>query len=350
MRLLRGRGGDGVGGAAETAVAGGGVGGVVGPRGDAVAVAVRRVAQVRAAADDAFTRSPGVGAPLPHVPRRVEQPEGVRPVRGDGHRAGPSARPGRAVAVREVAPPDVALLLTARVELVAPRVPQALGAAARRVLPLRLRGEAGAGPRAVGEGVGVGDVDDGMVGAVVDPRAGTLGGAPCRALDGEPPRRPGDAAEHMAVAAGGEQEVEDVRTAVPLGVRHISGGPGERGEGGVRHGGRVDAERVHPHRAHRPLAVGVVALAERVTHEERAAGQRHLVPARRHRATRRGRREREQLRVVPAVSVSVAGWTAAGAHGATASDSAPRAAAGDVRRAASTAGSGTGAAASSSRV
>ena len=108
-------------------------------------------------------RSPGptipVGRPLPDVAGHVVEAVAVRRERADGRR--------RAVAVvgapREVAVPVVREPLARRLGLVAPDVGRAVETAARRPLPLRLGRQRLAGPRGVGLGVLVRDVDDGLV-------------------------------------------------------------------------------------------------------------------------------------------------------------------------------------------
>lgn len=86
------------------------------------------------------------------------------------------------------------------------------------------------------------DVDDGVVGAVLEVGAGSLGGVPGGAFDAEPPGRPRDRAEDVAFGREVEQQVEDEGGAEAFGVGAVSGGLDERGEPGVGDGGGVDRE------------------------------------------------------------------------------------------------------------
>src|SRR3982751_6911720 len=84
---------------------------------DGVAAAVRRVAQVRAAARHAFGLLSGpvaVGAPLPYVARHVVEPVGVRLELVHGAGAVPAV--GQGVLDRERPLPDVHPVATAGLE------------------------------------------------------------------------------------------------------------------------------------------------------------------------------------------------------------------------------------------
>src|SRR5689334_8387847 len=112
-----------VGGDAEAGVAGGAVGGVRGPGGDPVAVAVGVVAEVGATADR-FAEDDAAGVaevaltPFPDVAAGVV--EAVAVGREGVDRRGAEIAVGAGVAVREEALPDVHPVLAPRLQLVAP--------------------------------------------------------------------------------------------------------------------------------------------------------------------------------------------------------------------------------------
>src|SRR5918996_5442439 len=163
----------GVGDDAEAEVAPGGVAGVVRPGRHSVAVAVGVMTQVRAAPHrpgSVGVRLPAVRRPLPDVAGHVVEPVAVGPVRPDRRRAEMPVVAG--VVTREVALPDVAHVPTTGPQLVAPGESRSVEAATRGVLPLGLAWQAGPGPRAVGQGVVMGDVDDGVIRAIADAGSG----------------------------------------------------------------------------------------------------------------------------------------------------------------------------------
>src|SRR4051794_38231910 len=131
-----------VAGEPEAEVAGTRVGRLRVSRGDAVAPAVRRVAQVGAAPADGarVALGPGARTPLPDVPRGVVEAEPVGREGVDRAGAAPAVRSG--VVGREGPLPDVHAVLAARLELRAPgeRLPDQ--PAAGGVLPLGLGGQA----------------------------------------------------------------------------------------------------------------------------------------------------------------------------------------------------------------
>src|SRR5437868_4793904 len=149
--------------AAETGVAGGAVRRVPAARRQPIPIAVRLVAEVRAAADHphrperrptrilepARRKIPAepVGAPLPGVAAHVVEAEAVRRERING--GGAVVAVIERVVRWERAVPDVASLLAAGRQVIPPRIALLFEAAARGVLPLRLRRQALAGPRAV---------------------------------------------------------------------------------------------------------------------------------------------------------------------------------------------------------
>src|SRR5262249_62115270 len=91
------------------------------------------------------------------------------------------------VLVRELALPEVGEDGRVRRLLVAPDVGLAFLPAARRELPLGLRGQALAGPPGVGGGVVPGDVDDGVVLLPLDAAARPLRVTPAGARRPLPP-------------------------------------------------------------------------------------------------------------------------------------------------------------------
>ena len=196
-------------------------------------------------------RAVPVRAPLPDVARGVVEAEAVG--REGARGRGSEVAVVRRVARREVALPDVAAVLAARLQLVAPGVATPLEAAAGRVLPLRLGREARAGPRAVGRRVLPGDVDDRVVHARLDVRGGALRVTPVGAEDLPPPGRRGERARRRGVLR--QELLEDERPAVALGVRAIARGGDELGELLVRDGGGVDGEGAQGDGADGALAV-----------------------------------------------------------------------------------------------
>src|SRR6201999_1014224 len=149
------------------------------------------VAEVGAAADRPGLPIEAVRAPFPDVAAGVQHADAVRLGSAAGTGAEPAAVAG--VALREVALPDVHRVAAARFELVAPGEAGLLEAATGRHLPLSLVREAATGPGRESFRVAPGDVDDGMVEAVVvEPRPRALGMAPVGAEDLAPPGGGGD--------------------------------------------------------------------------------------------------------------------------------------------------------------
>ena len=197
-----------------------------------------------------------VAAPLPDVPRGPEDTETVG--REGLDRTGREEAVLERVHLGEPALPDVAPPPATGYQLVTPRVPGTDEATACDVLPLRLCGQAFAGPAGVRLGVEPGDVDDGMVLAVLDVRTRSLGGPPGRAAHGHPPRRGVDPVQYVGGAQAGvvpQGQVEHRGDAEVLGVGDPSGLLDEGRELGVRHLGRVDEERRYVDSVDRGLAV-----------------------------------------------------------------------------------------------
>lgn len=119
------------------------------------------------------------------------------------------------------------------------------------------------------------DMDDRVVLAVADTRSGPLGTTPAGAADRQPPGGAVRGADHVAPVTV-ERRVEHRGDAETLGLRDVTGGLDERGEGGVGDRGGVDVERPQTHPVDRGLPVQGVALVEVVAHHEGAAGQSHL--------------------------------------------------------------------------
>src|SRR5690606_37866189 len=141
---------------AESEVPGGAVGRARRARRQAVAVAVRRMAEVGAALHDPACVVPGLGgvqratfrsrnlradspevlAPLPDVADNVVEAEAVGLV--GGHRCGPVEAIARVVAFGELTLPDVTAMTLALHQAVAPGEATLLETATARVLPLGL--------------------------------------------------------------------------------------------------------------------------------------------------------------------------------------------------------------------
>src|SRR5699024_6005374 len=147
----------------EPRVAQRGVGARGGAGRRAVATAVGRVAHVGPAAQHRLRVRVAEGAdgPLPHVAGRVVEAVPVGRVRIGGH--GADAAGGL---VREPAREGVHAHLAVGLAPAAPRVGLLVEAAAGRVLPLCLRGQAGAHPCCVGERIALGHVRDRVGGTV----------------------------------------------------------------------------------------------------------------------------------------------------------------------------------------
>ena len=191
-------------------------------RGRAVAAAVVRRAQMRAAFDDlagdfdlrlarvvavllaaaarifrnaarlrrvglVLLRKP-VGGPFPDIADHVVHAVAVGRKRRYGRRAIKTVL--AAVLVREIALPGVGHVLAAGRELVAPGELGAVEAAARGEFPFGFGRQILAGPCGVGQRVGVSDVHDGMIILRVDVALRTVRAAPVRAFEKPPPLAP----------------------------------------------------------------------------------------------------------------------------------------------------------------
>ena len=250
-----------------------------------IAVAVRLVAQVRAAADDAARRGGPVGstsgrsptrvepvrAPLPHVPRGVEAGRSRSARRRRPARCRGSRRPG---CCRGEGPlPDVAAVHAARLELVAPGEPRLLEPSPRRVLPLRLGRQAHVGPVAVRRASSHDTWTTGWSSRPSIEDCGPLGMGPVGPEHLAPPWGLDDAAGRLEVIW--EQAAEHERPAFDLGRRAMAGRRDERARTARCSPRRCRSSRAGPHLAHGPLAVAREPVGVVGAHEERAAGQRH---------------------------------------------------------------------------
>ena len=124
-------------------------------------------------------------APLPDVAGHVVQPEAIGWERVDRCRGDIAV--GAGVGVREVPLEHVHPVLTARLEIVAPRERAPDPPAARGALPLGLGGQARAGPPAVRDRIAPRDMHDRVVASAVDPRLRTFGMAPVGTVHLPPP-------------------------------------------------------------------------------------------------------------------------------------------------------------------
>ena len=273
----------------HAAVGRGAVRRVGGARADPVAVAVRMVAQERAALHHlaAPARRPGrvdavgpvvggepVRAPLPDVAGAVVQTESVGRERVDRRPAGIAVL-GR-VAIRKRSLPDVAAVLAAGLEVVAPAVDRLLQPAARGQLPLRLGGQASPFEPRQGHRVVPGDVRDRLVQPPVQRAAGSLRLRPAGAGHPAPPCHARNLANLVSVGDRFRHvRMEHERPAEQLGLRDVAGGGDEAREAVAGHAERVAEERRDGHLAHRPLTVGREPVRVVGAHQEAAAGDRN---------------------------------------------------------------------------
>ena len=211
----------------------------------------------------------------------------VRPAAGDACRAGgrtpriASARRGGTGAPPIGAPvPDVAAMLAIGLELVAPGQRCLLHSSASRELPLRLGREPASRPRAVGHGVVVRHLDDGMVLAPGDRRSRSLGMTPVGAADLAPPTGARQTVLNCrAPEIARQATLEDEGPAQPLAVGLVVRSVDEGSEVGVGDGAGVDAKRVDEDLAHRGLAVARYGFGRVGAHEEAAAVETYHVPS-----------------------------------------------------------------------
>ena len=201
----------------------------------------------------------GIGAPLPDVAGHVVKAVGRDPGRETPHRGDA----GVAVGAVGRAAGDGAEVGRARRPLlwipIAPGVAAAVAAAGGE-LPLRLGGQAQAGPAAEGGGVAGADLHHRVVGGLLDGAPGPRGVAPVGAL-GEPPApRP------------------DVARAPRFRVGAMAGGGDEGGELGIG-----DLEAHEPEGRHGDRFRRLVGLAGGVAHDQARARDRHQVELERRR-------------------------------------------------------------------
>ncbi len=213
-----------------------------------------------------------VGAPLPDVAGDGVEAEGVGWEAVDGAGSGEAVFGG--VDAGELALPDVAEVAAIGRQVVAPGVEFLFEASAGGVLPLGFDRERLAGPCGVGCGVVPGDVDYGMVGAVVDVRAGAFGVLPGCSGDFAPPRGGGDGVfDEFVEAVGRKVGPEDEGPLEVFGFGEVVGGGDEGGEVAVGDGVGVDGEGREGDGADGALAVGGEGVAIVGAHEEGAAGE-----------------------------------------------------------------------------
>ena len=207
-----------------------------------------------------WRRREPVRGPLPGVSRHVEEAVAVGRVRADGR--------GALVAVElqvlpgELALPGVRQRSPFRELGVSPGEDGAVEPAASRVFPLGFRGKLLARPGRVRLRVFVGDLDDRMVIAAVDRRAGAARSLPRGPGDVRPPvsevvqvHRPAGLAEHeraryeeLGVGVGVVVGIER-----SLGHRDVARVADEAPEVGSGHGMLVHPETVDRDAVHRPL-------------------------------------------------------------------------------------------------
>ena len=206
--------------------------GVLASRRDAVAVAVRVVAQERAAAQRAAlarrleTRSPRT------TPRRCRTTlYRPKPLGSQGARRDRARLPARRRRVREVAVPDVAARHARRRRAARrPRDSACRQAAARGVLPLGLGRQPRAGPGAVGRASCQDTCTTGWSGRRGRASPGLRGAASRRPRPAATTAGRRDLADAARARAGGHLQVEHERSAEPLGVGDVAGGAHELGE------------------------------------------------------------------------------------------------------------------------
>ena len=196
-----------------------------------------------------------VGAPLPDIAGDGVEAEGIGWEAVDGAGSGEAVFGG--VDAGELALPDVAEVVTFGRQFISPRVELLFEAAAGSVLPLGFGGERFAGPCGVGCRIVPGDVDDGMVGAVVYVRTGAFGMEPGCSGDLAPPGCGGDGVfDELVEALGWEVGPEDEGPLESLGFGEVVGGGDEGGEVAVGDGVGVDGEGREGDGADGAFAVG----------------------------------------------------------------------------------------------
>src|SRR6266576_2022956 len=235
----------------------------------------RRTPLARSPATGSERAAEPVAAPLAGVAGHVVEAVAVR--REGVHGAGAFVAVGAGVPAREAALPQVHPVLTARLELCAPRVGLALEPAARRILPFGFRRESLADGCRESTGVVPRDMHDGMVFAAGDARAGALRMAPVSPLDLAPPRS--SAAATQRLEAVREESREDERPAEPLRFGDVAGVVDEAAEVRVRDCEDVDPEGAHAHAPDGAFPVIRICKAVLAPHQELPVRQRcHAVP------------------------------------------------------------------------
>ena len=278
-------------------------------RGRAVAAAVVRRAQMRAAFDDfagdldlrlagvvavffaaaarifrnaarfrrvglVLLRKP-VGRPFPDIADHVVHAIAIGRKRRHRRRAVKTVL--AAVLVREIALPGVGHVLAAGRELVAPGELGAVEPAARGELPFGFGRQVLAGPCGVGQRVGVSDVHDGMIILRVDVALRAVRAAPVRAFQKPPPLAPVFQIDRMARRREHQRAgIEHVRQRAGIILRigrdfgegDVAGGFDEFLELPVGHRRAVDPEAVDADAMRRRLFRIMLVRS----HAERAAG------------------------------------------------------------------------------
>ena len=265
-----------VSGAAEAEVARGAVGGVRATGGDAVAVAVRVVAEVGAAAH-AFGLSDGrargicgcavevkggakpIATPFPHIAGDVVNAKFVGRKSRDGRSADVAVCFG--IALGERALPDIAQVFAIGREVITPRVAGVLEAAARGKFPFGFCGQAFSGPVAIGDGIVPRDVDRRVVPAVLHLCSRAFGAVPARAFNGPPPRRVHDCLRDARCVFGGYEEVKDERPAKHFGFGFVRGCADEFGKFSVGDRAGVEIKGIDCDFSRRAFAVFGKAFA-----------------------------------------------------------------------------------------
>src|ERR1019366_6675462 len=174
---------------------------------------------------------------------------------------------------REATLPDVAAMPPVRLELVTPRIPCPLQAAARGDFPFGFGGESLAGPGRVSSRISPGDVNDGMLGTIDDIGSRSFRSLPARTVDSQPPRRALNRSLPNSIAClRVHQRIEDEGPTIPLRVAHVARPAGERGELAVGDCGRVDQVGPEIYLSDRALSVVGKRIAVIAACQERSAG------------------------------------------------------------------------------
>ena len=233
---------------------------------------------------------PVVPGPFPDIADHVGQ---AMPIGGKGSHRRRALEAVTAPGVLWISPrPVVGHDPSARAAFVPPGIDRAVQPAPGGGLELRLGRQVLAGPPGEGQGVGMGDLDHGMIEASAPDRGLALRLSPVGARDIAPSVGPVDAARR-ALAEAEDQSAGPQPGGIDAGIErrvrrllrhgHMAGGLDEGGEGAVGDRRAVDAEGGDVAPAHRRL-LGVMAVG---AHAEPPAGDldhvlgdgAHLSPA-----------------------------------------------------------------------